>query len=175
MSHSRSVVAILAISLLAAACSESASAKNDRCDQVNNDVQQCLGKGAPLFDCSEVSDSDLDAAEALASGPACAAVGEAPIDGDPASASCRLYGVDCTKTIQTAADAYSGAIPDYPRQRNRYFAAISIFDSDPGRAHECGQLGLSRDLDALPSAGKTSSVAGGAHQRRPRSRRMRRR
>jgi triacylglycerol lipase len=90
----------MALALLVAACSSTDAARSNRCAKVNAQVSSCLGKGAPLFDCSTVSDADLSAAETLTSGPACQLVGEAPIDGDSASASCHLYGIDCVRSIQ---------------------------------------------------------------------------
>lgn len=90
-----------AAALLASACASRDSAKSEHCARVNDAVSQCLGKGAPLFDCSTVSDADLSAAEALATGPSCQLAAEAPIDGDSQAASCHLYGIDCVRSIQT--------------------------------------------------------------------------
>ncbi len=93
---------LVAAAALSSACAGTDTAKNDRCKRVNSEVSSCLGKGAPLFDCSTVSDADLTAAEALATGPACQLTAEAPIDGDSQAASCHLYGIDCVRSIQTA-------------------------------------------------------------------------
>src|ERR1035441_628190 len=97
---------LIAAIAFAAACANESAEREDRCNTVNQAVSSCFGKGAPLFDCSVVSDADLDAANALANGPACQLAGEAPIDGDPESASCRLYGIDFVKSIQTAARTF---------------------------------------------------------------------
>ena len=98
--RSLSVLLITAAAALASACASTDSAKSARCTRVNDEVSACLGKGAPLFDCGTVSDADLSAAEALATGPACQLAAEAPIDGDSQSASCHLYGIDCVRSIQ---------------------------------------------------------------------------
>jgi len=98
--HILRMFALLVATALASACANESSERADRCNAVNQAVSNCFGKGAPLFDCSVVSDADLDAANALANGPACQLAGEAPIDGDPESASCRLYGIDCVNSIQ---------------------------------------------------------------------------
>ncbi len=102
---------LLLLLVAESACGESLDARALRCENINSRVERCFGKGAPLFDCKRVSDADLDAADTLTDSAACELAGEVPFDGDPRSASCRLYGVDCVSPIQSAPEHGGAAFP----------------------------------------------------------------
>ncbi len=79
------------------------SLKEDRCRQMKSDLAVCLGNAAERLDCRVVSDSDIARLGDASQGVSCALLaGALPIDGDPASATCRILGVGCIAAVTPA-------------------------------------------------------------------------
>lgn len=67
-----------------------------RCEALRAELDACFGTRLNGVDCAATAEADVARLEALTRGLSCATLaGAAPIDGDPASASCRLLGVGC--------------------------------------------------------------------------------
>jgi triacylglycerol lipase len=74
--------------------------EEDRCAEVNAEVAACLGSDGLRLDCTLASGADVEGLAALVEGASCAELVDlVPIDGDPASALCKVLGVGCVAAV----------------------------------------------------------------------------
>ena len=84
------------IALTFAGCASRAASEQTRCGDVKRALAECLGTGAPDLDCGALAPTDVARIESAMDTFSCSALGQGiTIDGDPKSASCRMYGVGC--------------------------------------------------------------------------------
>lgn len=93
-----------ALALAAAtSCTDARTEQRDRCTKINEQLSTCAGTGSPPLDCSTVSDADVDRIDALTGNGMCSVIASTlPLDGDPKSATCRLFGVGCVAALTPA-------------------------------------------------------------------------
>ncbi len=74
--------------------------KAERCAELQTSLEQCIGSKVPQLDCSNVSDADLERVRTLTRSMSCdVLVGALPIDGDVASAACRIANIGCVAPV----------------------------------------------------------------------------
>lgn len=112
--HIPALVSLFSLVLAATptACSSSAPDHGTRCADMKRDLTDCIGTGAPDIDCSVLAPADLTRIESAMDTLSCTALGQGvTLDGDPKSASCRLYGVGC---VASRTEAPTHAPTRYP-------------------------------------------------------------
>lgn len=70
--------------------------ETERCDQLQSELERCIGSRLGRLDCATLADADVDRALTLLEGTSCGLIADSlPVDGDPMSLACRVAGVGC--------------------------------------------------------------------------------
>ncbi|MFO0669898.1 MAG: hypothetical protein U0235_09780 [Polyangiaceae bacterium] len=96
---------VSALGLALAACGAPANSDRDatRCAEMKSSLEGCLGGAAPDLDCATLTPSDVSRIQGAMDTFSCTGLGQGiTLDGDPKSASCRMYGVGCTTATNEA-------------------------------------------------------------------------
>ena len=90
----------LPLALLLAAC---VTPKEVRCAELQDSLTQCIGSKVPKLDCTNISDADLERVRTVTRSLSCdVLVSALPVDGDVASAACRIANVGCVAPVTPA-------------------------------------------------------------------------
>lgn len=133
--------------LALSACSSATQANDEhaKCETMKSDLSACLGTTAPDLDCSALAPADVTRIQSAIDTFACSALGQGiTLDGDPKSASCRMYGVGCV--------AAENPTPDPSATRYPILLVNGIDDSPLFRYSD-------RILDHLKATGATVELA----------------
>lgn len=91
---------LLVLALILTAC---APAKSVRCAELQASLTECIGSKVPQLDCTNISDADLERVRTVTRTLSCDVIVTAlPVDGDVASAACRLANVGCVAPVTPA-------------------------------------------------------------------------
>ncbi len=129
-----------------------------RCESLNARITDCFGGEFATVECDGVSDTDLENLDELLDNELCAYYGDQiPVDGDPRSTYCRLYGEGCVPAFNPQPDRrparypvvlvngidvspafrYSDRIQDVMRDRGGHdvhLAVLTPYDTTPRRS-----------------------------------------
>lgn len=96
--RARSMIFVVGVATFAFACGAPANSDRDgaRCAEMKSTLEGCLGGAAPELDCATLTPSDVSRIQGAMDTFSCTGLGQGvTLDGDPKSASCRMYGVGC--------------------------------------------------------------------------------
>lgn len=103
MVRARLLALVLVFAGSGACVAENGERDAARCETAKENLLACLGGAAPLLDCKTLAPSDVARIQGAMDTFSCVALGQGvTLDGDPKSASCRLYGVGCVPSALEA-------------------------------------------------------------------------